>query len=123
MLLTTAGLVLLALTAFVVWRAASKPSHLIPIVALALVFLPITATFLTGDVSRYLPRAMFSDGAAGKDQVVLAGVAASILVASNLAACASAAAAALWQRSRVGWRKGCPSYRFDSIAILVRLSS
>jgi hypothetical protein len=108
MLLTTAGLVLLALTAFVVWRTASRPWHLIPIVALALVFLPVTATFLTGDVSRYLPRAMFSDGAAGKDQVVLASVAASILVASILAACAWAAAAALWRRSRVGWRKGCP---------------
>ncbi|MGA2567600.1 MAG: hypothetical protein ABSF41_12325 [Pseudolabrys sp.] len=100
MLLTTAGLVPLALTAFVVWRAANRPWHLIPIVALALVFLPVTATFLTGEVSRYLPRAMFSDGAVGTDQVVLASVAASILVASILAACAWSAA--LWRRIRVG---------------------
>ena len=86
MLVLIAGLALLAATAALFWRAARRPWHLLAIAGLTLLILPATASYLTGDVSRFLPRAMFADGAAGKDQVVIASAAASLCVAAILAA-------------------------------------
>ena len=100
MLVLLAALALPALTAWLVWRATSRPWHLLPILGLTLLILPVLATNLTGDMSRYLPRAMFADDAAGKDQVVLASAAASICVAAVLAAGLWALALMVFHRCR-----------------------
>jgi hypothetical protein len=39
-----------------------------------------TALHITGDVSRYLPAAIWSDGSEGKDQVIYASAASAILL-------------------------------------------
>jgi hypothetical protein len=59
--------------------------------------LPLVATHLTGDVSRYLPAHAFSEGARGKDEIVIASAYATIMIAVSLAA------AALWV-IKLAWR-------------------
>ena len=94
------GLVLVAATASLVWRVARRLWHLLPIFGLALLVLPAMVIYLTGDVSRYLPRAMFAEGAAGKDQVAVLSAVASICVAAILAAGLWALAQLVFQRVR-----------------------
>jgi hypothetical protein len=52
------------------------------------------ALSVTGDVSRYLPGWLFSDGAEGKDQIVIASAASTLL----LALIGAAALACAWRR-------------------------
>ena len=68
------------------WRAADRFWHFLVIVALAAALLPLVAHGPAGDVSRYLPTGLFPDGADGKDQVVLASAAATVLISAVLAA-------------------------------------
>jgi hypothetical protein len=98
MVLVTAGLVLAALAALCIWRAADRFWHGLLIVLLGLILFPVVASWLTGDVSRYLPAGSFSEGADGKDQIVFASATATLFVAIMLAACLWAAVAAVCRR-------------------------
>lgn len=100
MLLLIAGLGLVALTVFAVWRVSSRAWHYIAIAVLALALMPLFASTVTGDVSRYLPGAMFADDASGKDQVILASVVATAALAVLAAAGVFALAQTLWRRVR-----------------------
>ena len=100
MALILAGLALAVLAALLVCRAAGGPVHIAIIAALAVPFLPLFAATVTGDVSRHLPDWMFSDGS--KDEVILASVAATVLLAVIAAACVFAAARRLWSMTRAG---------------------
>jgi hypothetical protein len=73
----------------------------VAIAGLTLLLFPFAAMFLTGDLSRYLPRSMFAD----KDQLALASASASVCVAAIRVRCIWGAAAAVFQRSRIGGRQ------------------
>jgi hypothetical protein len=55
-----------------------------------------TEHFVTGDVSRFLPGAIWSDGSDGKDQIVVASAASTILLAVVAAAIGLAAFKRAW---------------------------
>lgn len=101
-MLWAAGILLLALTAFLLWHAARRIWHLLPIVALAAVLFPAVVTYLTGDVSRYFPPSTFADGLEGKDRIALASAAATIMIALSLGAVLWTELSAVWR----SWRKG-----------------
>jgi len=84
------GVGLLAIAAALVWFAADRWWHYLFIAVGWMPLFPLVAARLTGDVSRYLPADAFSDGARGKDEIVIASAYATIVVAVALAA------AALW---------------------------
>ena len=100
MLLIFAGLLLAAVTSFAVRRAAVRAWHYAVIAALAVAVMPLLASTVTGDVSRHLPAAMFSDGPDGKDQIIVASVAATVLLALLIAATTFAAARLALRRAR-----------------------
>lgn len=100
MLLLVSGLGLAVITSFAVRRAAARGWHYAAIAALAVALMPLLATTITGDVSRHLPAAMFSDGPDGKDDVVMASVAATVLLALLFAATAFGTARLVWRRTR-----------------------
>jgi hypothetical protein len=100
MAIAIAIFLLAALTGFLVWRAADRFWHFLVIVALAAASFPLVAHGPTGEVSRYLPSALFSDGADGKDQVVLASAAATVLISAVLAAGLWTAVLTIWRRMR-----------------------
>ena len=85
MALAFAGVMLTALAGFAVWSVAQRVRHVVLIAALAILLMPLLAYTITGDVSRYLPAGMFRDGISGKDDVILASVAATLLLAVLLA--------------------------------------
>ena len=100
MMLAIAGVALLALTVFAVWSVAERAWHVAAIGALAAPLLPLFARTVTGDVSAHLPPWMFSDAASGKDDVAIASVSATLLLAVLLAACVFGGAKAVWRRRR-----------------------
>ncbi|HEY1472650.1 MAG TPA: hypothetical protein VGF53_01045 [Pseudolabrys sp.] len=100
-MLAIAGLALAALTLYLVWWSSDRSWHTLAIVALAVPLIPLLAASITGDVSRCLPAWIFSEGADGKDQIVIASAAATIMLALILAACAWRAATAAWR-----WLRG-----------------
>jgi hypothetical protein len=100
MTLTLSGVAVAVLTAFLVWSMIDRLWHLLVIAVLAVPLLPLLAATVTGDVSRYLPAWMFSDGAGGKNEVIFASVAATLLLAILLAAGVFGAAKAGWRRWR-----------------------
>ncbi len=100
MALATAGLILAALAVYLIWRVVDRFWQVLVIIALAIVLFPLVASWLAGDVSRILPAWMFSQGTDGKDQIVLASAAATILVSTILAACFWVAAMTAWRRLR-----------------------
>ena len=77
---------LAALAGFAVWSVVQRFWHLVVVAALALALMPLLASSITRDVSRYLPGWWFRDGIRGKDDIVLASVAATLLLAVLLAA-------------------------------------
>jgi hypothetical protein len=98
-ILAIAGILVTALAAWSVWRASDRLWHAAVIVIVAVLLFPLTATSrLTGDVSRHLPAATFPEGLEGKDQIVVASVAASFLLALILASC-------LWAAGKFAWRR------------------
>jgi hypothetical protein len=98
MMLVVAGLMLVALTGLTVWFAAGRCRHLGIIALAAVPLVPLLASTVTGDVSRYLPAPLFSDDAAGKDEVIVASAVATVLLSVMLAAGVFAAGKALWRR-------------------------
>ena len=76
--------------------------HCLAVIALAVLLFPMVAHGPTGDISRYIPAGIFSEGADGKDQVVLVSAAATILVSVALAACVWATVLAIWRRVPFG---------------------
>jgi|SoimicMinimDraft_3_1059731.scaffolds.fasta_scaffold137062_1 hypothetical protein len=100
MAIAIAVFLLAALTGFLVWRAADRFWHFLVIVALAAALFPLVAHGPAGDVSRYLPSGLFPDGADGKDQVVLASAAATVLISAVLAAGLWTAVTTVWRRMR-----------------------
>jgi hypothetical protein len=100
MAIAIAVFLLAALTGFLVWRAADRFWHFLVIVALAVALFPLVAHGPAGDVSRYLPSGLFSVGADGKDQVVFASAAATVLISAVLAAGLWTAVTTVWRRMR-----------------------
>jgi len=91
---------LIAISCLSVWWVAKRFWHALVIVALATLLFPLVAIQISGDVSRYLPTGTFSEGADGKDQIVLASARATALIAVILAACAWSAGKTAWRRAR-----------------------
>lgn len=89
--------VMAALAAFLVWRAADRIWDYLVIAALTIAAFSFVATRLTGDMSRYLPENTFSEGADGKDQIIIVSALSTILVAVMLAA-------VFWLLVKTGWR-------------------
>jgi hypothetical protein len=101
MIFTISGLLLTAFAAFSVWCAADRLWHALVILVTAVLLFPLAARLpVTGDVSRYLPAGTFSEGLEGKDQVVVASAAASLLLAIILAACVWGAGKAVRRTTR-----------------------
>ena len=84
--LALAGVLLAALAGFAVWSVVQRFWHLVVIAALALALMPLLASTINSDVSRYLPGWWFRDGIRGKDDIILASVAATLLLAVLFAA-------------------------------------
>jgi carbon starvation protein CstA len=102
MLLVIVAIALLALAAMVVWLAADRWWHY-PIIAVAWVlFFPLIARWLTGDVSQYFPAQTFSEGARGKDEIIYASIYATIIIAVALAAAVFWAIRLVWRGARKG---------------------
>ena len=74
--------------------------HVAAVVLIAILLFPLTATYLTGDVSRWLPAGTFAAGADGKDQIVVASALATILAALLLATLVWRVLMFLWRRLR-----------------------
>jgi len=100
MTLAIAGLMLIAISCFSVWWAANRFWHALVILVLAILLFPLVASQISGDVSRYLPIETFSEGADGKDQIVLASAMATALIAVILASCVWGAGKTAWRRAR-----------------------
>jgi hypothetical protein len=100
MTLIILGLALAALAGFLVWFVCGRFWHGLVIAALAVALLPLVAGTPAGDVSRILPAGTFAHGMAGKDQIAMASVAATVLVSVMLAACVVGAVKAAWRRWR-----------------------
>ena len=98
MTLAIAGVALSVLTGFLVWWACDRIWHGLVIAAIAVALMPPVAIWLTGDVSRFLPAGAFAAGSEGKDEIAVASMMATILVAVMLAAIAFGAAKAAWRR-------------------------
>jgi hypothetical protein len=88
-----------AVAAVMVRYAARRWMDYFIILAAALVLLePIAGTY-GGDVSRYLPEAVFSPGPEGKDQIILASAATAVFSAPALAAAGLMVIQWLWRIS------------------------
>jgi fructose-specific phosphotransferase system IIC component len=70
------------------------------IVLLAVLLFPLTASYLTGDVSRWLPARLFAAGTQGKDQIIIASAVATFVVALLLAIVIWRVLTILWRRLR-----------------------
>jgi hypothetical protein len=70
----------LAAAVFLIRVAARRWWDYLVIAALAVAFAPPIETHLTGDISRYLPAPIWSDGSDGKDQIVDVSAASSLLL-------------------------------------------
>ncbi|HLL28896.1 MAG TPA: hypothetical protein VKT73_14760 [Xanthobacteraceae bacterium] len=70
------------------------------VAVLTVLLFPLLANSITGDISRYVPLGAFSEGGDGKDQIIIASIASTILAGVILAACLVWAARWCWQRLR-----------------------
>ena len=95
--LAIAGLALAVLAGLAVWIVTGRFWHLLVIASIAVPLMPLLATTLTGDVSRHAPGWMFADTSRGKDEVVIASVAATFFIAILLAALAFGLGRAVWR--------------------------
>ena len=98
--LTVLIVVLVLLAACIVlvrWAARRWWDYLAVVIIAVLLGWPLAA--FTGDVSRYLPPAAFSDGFGGKDQIIIASAASTLLVPLMLAA----ALVGIVHRARQAW--------------------
>jgi hypothetical protein len=90
----------LVTTAVLVYRAARRWWDYLLIVLLAAALLLPLYGMVTGDVSRYLPSAIWSDDADGKDQIILVSIAATFLLPLTVAALMLTAARAIWRAAK-----------------------
>src|SRR5262245_49274525 len=90
-------LMLGAIGLFAWWAALRWWDYLI-IAALTVLLFPLIARTFTGDLSRYLPSGVWSEGAEGKDEIILVSIAATLVVAAT-------AAAAVVGLTRRAWRR------------------
>ena len=97
MILAVYCLALGGLAALAAWCAATRWWYYLVMAAACVPLFPLVARWLTGDVSRYLPADAFSEGSSGKDEIVLASIYSTVVLAVIVAALA------LWA-IRVGWR-------------------
>ena len=98
MILAAYCIVLAGLAGLAAWCAATRWWHYLVMAVAWVPLFPLVATRLMGDVSRYLPESTFSDDSSGKDEIVLASVYSTVMLAFIFAALA------LWA-IRVGWRR------------------
>ncbi len=96
-MLATSALGALAVTGLLLWWALTRLWH-VAIIAVITIALYPAVVIVTGDVSRYLPDSAFADGIEGKDQIVVASAAATLIVALALAAL-------LLGTARIGWHR------------------
>jgi hypothetical protein len=101
MILTFYCMALAAGAGLLVWCAAARWWHYAVIAVACVPLFPLIAHSLTGDISRWLPEAAFSAGAAGKDEIVLASAYSTIVLAV-------AFAAAIFWAIRIGWQRAPP---------------
>ena len=97
MILAAYCLALGGLAALAAWCAATRWWHYVVMAVACVPLFPLVARWLTGDVSRYLPADTFSEGSSGKDEIVLASIYSTVVLAVIVAALV------LWA-IRVGWR-------------------
>jgi|ERR1017187_6662569 hypothetical protein len=76
----------IAAAVFLVRVAARRWWDYLAISVLTIALVRPTAQHITGDVSRYLPDTIWSDGSEGKDQVIYASAASTILLPLIVAA-------------------------------------
>jgi len=86
MMLWLLGLLLAAVTGALVWCASARWWHALIIAVLWMPLSPLVANWLTGDVSRYLPPGAFAEGIEGRDEVIVASVVSTMLLAIAAAA-------------------------------------
>ena len=98
MILAAYCLALAGLAGLAAWCAATRWWHYLVMAVAWVPLFTLVATRLMGDVSRYLPEGTFSDDSSGKDEIVLASVYSTVMLAFIFAALA------LWA-IRVGWRR------------------
>jgi hypothetical protein len=70
----------MAAAAWLIRLSARRWWDYLVIVVLTAALLRPTERYFTGDVSRYLPDAIWSDGSEGKDQIIYASAASTILL-------------------------------------------
>lgn len=75
----------LAVAVLLTVRASSRWWHYVSILLLAFPFLRLSLLY-TGDVGRFFPSGSFSEGADGKDQIIVASAASTVLQAVMMAA-------------------------------------
>src|SRR6266446_3415800 len=97
MMLAIYGIALSAVAGLLVWCASARCRYILVIAVLWIPFFPLVARWLTGDVSHYLPQGTFSEGAQGKDEIVIASAYSTIMVAIVIAAL-------LFWAIRTGWK-------------------
>ena len=98
MILAAYCLALAGLAGLAAWCAATRWWHYLVMAVAWVPLFPLVATRLMGDVSRYLPEGTFSEDSRGKDEIILASVYSTVMLAFIFAALA------LWA-IRVGWRR------------------
>lgn len=81
------GLVLLVLTMAACRLAVRGLWSTLAVAALSFPAMWLLVKYVFGDVSRYLPAAAFSEGADGKDQIIIASILCTILGGVIVAAC------------------------------------
>lgn len=85
------------LTALLVWRAAQRWWDYLAIAALTVPLLPFVARYIAGDMGHYFPDGTFSDGAQGKDEIIVVSAASTVIFAVMGAACIVWAANTPWR--------------------------
>jgi len=98
MLLGFYTLALLALAAFTVWLAAERWWHVVVILIAWAPLFPPVATYITGDISPYLPAEAFPRD--DKDLFIWISIYATIMIAIIFAAAAFWVIKFVWQRAR-----------------------
>jgi hypothetical protein len=73
LVITITGVLTLA-AAIAVRRSVRGWGSAVAVALLSVVLVPVLVAHVFGDVSRLLPPGAFSDGADGKDQIILAGI-------------------------------------------------
>jgi hypothetical protein len=90
----------MAVAALLALAAAWRWWDYLVIAVLTAVLVRPTAHHVTGDVSRYLPYAIWSDDSEGKDQVILASVASTVLLPLMASALAVYVVNKIWRALR-----------------------